>query len=44
MSGHSAGTACTNAEPGPSEVSQVDQIFAGNTAVVRARTETVGVF
>lgn len=44
MSGHSAGTACTNAKPGPSEASQVDQIFAGNTAVVRARTETVGVF
>jgi snapalysin len=44
MSGHSAGTACTNAKPGASEAAQVDQIFAGNQAAVRVRTSTVGVF
>ncbi|HEX3781525.1 MAG TPA: snapalysin family zinc-dependent metalloprotease [Pseudonocardiaceae bacterium] len=33
MSGHSAGTSCTNAHPGPDEVSQVDQIFAGGGSV-----------
>ena len=44
MSGHSAGTSCTNAKPGASEAAQVDQIFAGNAAIVRTRTVTVGVF
>ena len=44
MSGHSAGTSCTNAKPGASEVAQVDQIFAGNTAAIRVRTATAGVF
>jgi snapalysin len=44
MSGHSAGTACTNAKPGASEVAQVDQIFAGNTSAARVRRSTVGVF
>jgi snapalysin len=44
MSGHSAGTSCTNAKPGASEAAQVDQIFAGDTADVRARSVTVGVF
>jgi snapalysin len=44
MSGHSAGTACTNAKPGPDEAAQVDQIFAGNAAIVRARSVAVGVF
>jgi snapalysin len=36
MSGHSAGTACTNAVPAPSEATEVDQIFAG--AALGART------
>ncbi|HJP77174.1 MAG TPA: snapalysin family zinc-dependent metalloprotease [Pseudonocardiaceae bacterium] len=45
MSGHSAGTSCTNAKPGPDEAAQVDQIFAGGAAaVVRSRVATVGVF
>jgi snapalysin len=44
MSGHSAGTSCTNAKPGPDEAAQVDQIFAGNAATVRARSAVVGVF
>ncbi|HEV3355346.1 MAG TPA: snapalysin family zinc-dependent metalloprotease [Pseudonocardiaceae bacterium] len=44
MSGHSAGTSCTNAKPGADEVTQVDQIFAGNTAIVRSRATAVGVF
>ncbi|HWC83724.1 MAG TPA: snapalysin family zinc-dependent metalloprotease [Pseudonocardiaceae bacterium] len=37
MSGHSAGTACTNAIPAASEASQVDSIFAGGGAAVRPR-------
>jgi snapalysin len=41
MSGHSAGTACTNAVPAPAEATQVDSIFAGTAA---ARTQAATVF
>lgn len=44
MSGHSAGTSCTNAKPGPDEAAQVDQIFAGNAAVMRTRSVVLGIF
>ena len=44
MSGHSAGTSCTNAQPSAGEAGQVDQIFAGNAAIVRSRAVAVGVF
>ena len=35
MSGHSAGTACTNATPAPAEAAQVDSIFANGAAAAR---------
>jgi len=41
MSGHSAGTSCTNAKPATSEASEVDSIFAdGGSSAARQRTYT----
>lgn len=37
MSGHSAGTSCTNAKPAASEASQVDSIFANGSASMAPR-------
>lgn len=41
MSGHSAGTSCTNAVPAASEVAQVDQNFAGGLAALSPREPRV---
>jgi snapalysin len=42
MSGHSAGTSCTNAKPGASEAAQVDAIFANGGTSVRADAAVAG--
>jgi snapalysin len=39
MSGHSAGTSCTNALPDAAEIAQVDQNFAGRHVVLRKTIE-----
>jgi snapalysin len=46
MSGHSAGTSCTNAHPGADEAAQVDQIFAngGSPAITHRRYVDVAAF
>ena len=41
MSGHSAGTSCTNAKPSADEAAQVDQIFAGGGAGARVERRYV---